>query len=203
MHGDTKPRNLRSQWGAPCPLDAHARVAGTASHAPAAKVCLQVSAGEPCVGFLSHEPGLDYIHGRVGVVCPRWHLTDVTKDALSDHVWSWLFFATIISLPRLVFYTCVLLTDFPKELIRRAKKMFQAGWAGIISQPQHLALRWKWVWCPAHINTGLTCQNKVWESAEAGVCIYSSWCRRCWDFLSYFLSKMKNICQMLSICGNT
>lgn len=88
VHGDTKPRNLGSPWGAPCPLDAHARVAGTESHAPAARVCLQVSAGEPCMGFLSREPGLDYIHGRVGVVCPRWHLTGVTKDALSDHVWS-------------------------------------------------------------------------------------------------------------------
>lgn len=46
--------------------------AGTVRRAPAAKVCLQVSAGEPCTGFLSHEPGHDPIHSTVGVVWPRW-----------------------------------------------------------------------------------------------------------------------------------
>lgn len=55
-----------------CPLDAHTRIAATVRCAPAAQVCCQISAGEPCTGFPSHEPGHGHIHSRVGVLYPRW-----------------------------------------------------------------------------------------------------------------------------------
>lgn len=81
--------------------------------------------------------------------------------------------------------------------------MFQVGWASVISQLPHVALRWKWVWYLADFNTALPCQNKLWETVEVNACIYFSWYRICLGFLSHFLSKMENICQKLSISGNT
>lgn len=67
------------------------------------RLWLQVCAHEPRTCVFFHESGHDHIHSGGGVICLRWYLTDVTNNSLPDRMWSWLFVAMSIFLPRFVF----------------------------------------------------------------------------------------------------